>query len=52
MSNENEKLEHNKAMVDQFMLEKKYSFAEIIPILPRNASAEQQLTLLHRSWKR
>jgi len=32
MLNENEKLEHNKAMVDQFMLEKKYSFAEIIPM--------------------
>ena len=30
MSNEKKKLEHNKAMVDQYLSEKKYTFAEMI----------------------
>ena len=32
MLDEKKKLEHNKAKVDQFLLEKKYSFAEMIPM--------------------
>jgi len=31
MLGEREKLEHNKEMVDQFLREKKYSFAEMVP---------------------
>ena len=30
MSNAKKRLEHNKAMVDQFLLEKKYTFAEMV----------------------